>query len=155
MYNKIMQQCKKCKQTKDAKDFYPGNKSFCKKCLIERSLAWAKDHVEKIKIYNARAVAKPGYRERQTIYYRRWYAEGGKERSRHYSAIVREWQKLNPEKCEAYHLVAMAVKTGKLKKPKRCTRCNAVRRLLGHHEDYRFPLRVEWMCYSCHKKIVH
>ena len=46
-----------------------------------------------------------------------------------------------------------AVRCGRIVKPKHCSRCGIEplpHRLHGHHEDYEYPLRVEWLCAACH-----
>ncbi len=46
-----------------------------------------------------------------------------------------------------------AVQSGRIVKPKHCARCGMApprHRLHGHHEDYEYPLRVEWLCAACH-----
>lgn len=48
-------------------------------------------------------------------------------------------------------VVNAAVKAGILIKPKECQRCGSTEgRIEGHHEDYRQPLAVEWVCRRCH-----
>ena len=52
-----------------------------------------------------------------------------------------------------------AVKTGKIQKPSRCSVCGTVGsiveefRLEGHHNDYRRPLSVVWVCTRCHAEL--
>ncbi len=51
--------------------------------------------------------------------------------------------------------VANGLLLGRIVKPKCCSRCGAVpprHRLHGHHEDYEYPLRVEWLCAACHSE---
>lgn len=61
---------------------------------------------------------------------------------------------------EAQNLVMRAVLKGVLKVPAACEGCGGagkVRRdggrgIEAHHDDYNFPLRVRWLCKSCHRK---
>lgn len=49
--------------------------------------------------------------------------------------------------------VQRAVENGVLIKPSCCEGCHRrtiKRKLQGHHRDYRYPLRVIWLCQSCH-----
>ena len=46
--------------------------------------------------------------------------------------------------------VSYALKTGKLIKPEKCEKCSEIKPLQGHHEDYKKPLEVMWLCYKCH-----
>ena len=58
-----------------------------------------------------------------------------------------------------YHLVRMAVAKGKLIRPNRCERCdckpvltsNGRSKIHAHHDDYAKPLKVKWLCASCHR----
>lgn len=62
------------------------------------------------------------------------------------------WAKRHPEKIAAQRLVQKAVRTGQIKKPKRCEVCRHPRRddIVGHHDDYSQPLKVRWLCSQCH-----
>ncbi len=144
-----MRTCKECGDLKDIKDFYSNNKTCCKECHKKRVIIWKKDNPQKVKKYKA----NPDYKKRQAEYYREWYAKNGRKRTKRDRELVDLWQKLNPEKCKASALVKYAVKVGKIKKPKLCSECKLKRKLLGHHPDYRFPFKVDWLCYSCHKKL--
>ena len=154
-----MQKCKKCRKTKNIKEFYSSYKTCCKKCCIKESILWHKNHPptekdkQKQREYQKHyRIANPDYKIKQAEYYREWYAKYGRKRSRQDRELINLWQKLNPEKCRTYHLVLYAVKVGKIKKPKYCSKCRLERKLVAHHDDYKFPLKVRWLCYSCHKK---
>lgn len=57
--------------------------------------------------------------------------------------------------------VYYALITGRLKRPKRCSRCgknpgrkaNGNPKVEAHHEDHGKPLDVTWLCVDCHEKI--
>ena len=61
---------------------------------------------------------------------------------------------------EAHNLVLRAVAKGVLVNPGRCETCGGSpppRRdggssIEAHHDDYNFPLRVRWLCKSCHAR---
>lgn len=42
------------------------------------------------------------------------------------------------------------VKVGHITKPKICSICLSKTTIYAHHNDYDFPLIVEWLCSSCH-----
>lgn len=44
-----------------------------------------------------------------------------------------------------------AIRTGKIKRPVRCSVCKIKCKPQGHHEDYDKPLVVVWLCAKCHK----
>jgi len=134
-----MQKCRKCGKTKDFKEFYLSRKFVCKECLKKI-----------LRKYQAKRRATPVYKKKQAEYYRKWYAEHGRNRAENHIEIVMLWRKLNPEKCKATHLVAYALKLGKINKPSCCSSCGDERKLAAHHDDYEFPFKVRWLCYSCH-----
>jgi len=69
---------------------------------------------------------------------------------RNYSRVLetnRRWKKNNRYKINAHARVLRAIKKGKLKR-KSC-RCGK-RKVDAHHPDYKNPLRVVWLCRTCH-----
>jgi len=70
-----------------------------------------------------------------------------------------EWQRSemerHPEKVMARRLVREALKSGKLVKPTHCENCACGKELPlhAHHSDYDKPLKVTWLCQSCHVKL--
>ncbi len=48
-----------------------------------------------------------------------------------------------------------AVRAGILKRPKTCSRCKKTGKIQGHHENYKKPLDVIWLCQPCHFKEHH
>jgi hypothetical protein len=57
----------------------------------------------------------------------------------------------------ARRIVRNALLSGRLIKPRACTRCDKIQKriidLHAHHEDYSKPLEVIWLCRACHKVI--
>ena len=58
----------------------------------------------------------------------------------------------NPHKLKARYALRHAVQAGKINKPKCCQECGSKGVLDGHHDDYAKPLKVVWLCRSCHGK---
>jgi len=148
-----MQKCKKCGKEKGTEDFYLSNKSACKECLRRRTILWQRNNPGRFEKYCGNQRDNPKYRKKQAEFYREWYAKCGRNRAKNYVEAALLWKKLNPEKCKASKLVTIALKLGKLKKPKHCSNCEIERKLVAHHDNYEFPLRVRWLCYSCHQKL--
>ncbi len=66
---------------------------------------------------------------------------------------VLRWRSQRPEGPRAHKLVCAALRAGRLSKPERCEGCGrGGLRLHAHHPDYRQPLRVQWLCCSCHRQ---
>lgn len=67
------------------------------------------------------------------------------------TARRREWEMANPEKKRAHRAVAYAIKTGRLTRPRVCPGCGRDDTLIqAHHDDYSQPLKVRWLCPTCH-----
>lgn len=69
-------------------------------------------------------------------------------------ALVREWQRRNPEKLKAHQILSWAVQSKKIIRPNRCSKCNKSSSLgiiQAHHSDYSKPLDVIWLCCTCHR----
>lgn len=68
----------------------------------------------------------------------------------------KKWQLKNRLKTRAHSAVHLALKTGKLINPKMCERCgDSESRINAHHSDYKKPLKVKWLCVTCHEAVHH
>jgi hypothetical protein len=57
------------------------------------------------------------------------------------------------QKVQARLKLQRAVRSGRVIKPKNCSKCGAEEsgyRMHGHHPDYNKPYDVEWLCSRCH-----
>lgn len=134
---------------------YYNKQNTCKDCIKKRSEKWRLDNP--IKFNNSQKKYKLAHPKtfnpiRQSEYYKKWYRLNKRKRSDTYIDEIKMWQKMNPEKIKAHHIVSVAIRNNKLTKPLRCEKCGSDNKLLAHHSDYRKPLDVVWLCYSCHKK---
>lgn len=71
----------------------------------------------------------------------------------------RKWRAANPAKDrmhhDAHHAVELAVKAGKLIRPKACELCMAGGKIEAHHHlgyEQAHWLDVQWLCQMCHAK---
>jgi rubredoxin len=51
-----------------------------------------------------------------------------------------------------YKVYRNALKNKKIKKSFICEVCGSKKNTHGHHKNYRYPLKVNWLCPSCHSK---
>jgi ribosome-binding protein aMBF1 (putative translation factor) len=62
----------------------------------------------------------------------------------------RRHQLRHPVRHSARVAVARAIRAGQLQRPDSCSRCKRPCKPDSHHKDYSAPLKVEWLCHSCH-----
>ncbi len=94
-----------------------------------------------------------GCKNCQSIYYRKWYSEGGRQRATNYGDVICIWRRNHKDACRAVDVVRFAILRGDVARPLECSICGRVGRISGHHDDYGKPLEILWVCSSCHKKI--
>lgn len=56
----------------------------------------------------------------------------------------------DPRKDYARQKLIKAVHNGKIKRPEQCENCLTPCTPDGHHNNYSKPLKVSWLCKSCH-----
>lgn len=61
------------------------------------------------------------------------------------------WRLAHPDRYRAHLLVERAKRRGEIS-PGPCEICGK-RRTEAHHDDYRFPLSVRWLCRKCHVRL--
>ena len=133
-----MKECFKCHHSKPLDDFYrhprmaDGRLNKCKACT-------------RVDVRLNRAL-----RDEQYLAYDRARASRPERRAASKERVRRQ-RREQPEQDAAHRAVARALQRGELRRPDRCTACSEVRPLHAHHEDYREPLRVTWLCARCHR----
>lgn len=65
--------------------------------------------------------------------------------------ILAAFRKAHPEVDRAGNNLRYAVKTGKIVRPDGCEECHRPCKPEGAHFNYAEPLRVRWLCRSCHR----
>lgn len=160
---KICFKCK-CEKTVDnfCKDKNKQDKlnARCRSCCNLRSRQWRKEKPEQ---------ARAGYdkwvslnRKRSRGIGRKW-RENNSEWAKEYRALwvknnpdyfknnSKKWCDANPEKKKAHSIIRNAILTKKIKKLP-CAKCGTATNVEGHHEDYRKPLKVIWLCRKHHRE---
>ncbi len=148
-----MKRCKKCQELKSIDAFYKhkdmpdGFLNDCKECVKDRVRRHRAANLEKIQAYDrVRGQQADRKLDNKRRYRKRIETEEGREREKIRS---KAWQTRNKVKRSAHILLNNALKRGLLK-PKPCERCGYSGDVHGHHEDYKKPLEVVWLCKSCH-----
>lgn len=130
--------CFKCHHEKPLSEFYrhprmaDGHLNKCKACA-------------RVDVRINRAI-----RDEQYLAYDRLRAKRPDRRADQ-AARRRRYRREFPERDAAHRAVARALKSGRLRKPHACEGCGEPRSLHAHHEDYREPLNVVWLCPRCHR----
>ena len=55
-----------------------------------------------------------------------------------------------PMKYVAQSILTHALRSGNIDRPGKCQQCGIACKPEGHHCDYKWPLRVLWLCRVCH-----
>lgn len=132
--------CFKCGIEKYISLFYPhkqmadGYLGKCKECAKKDATDHRNKNINKVRDYD-RQRSKLPHRVLLNKHRAKWY------------------RKHNPVEYAAHTLLGNAVRDGKIKKPKRCSKCKRKTIIHGHHEDYYTPLKVIWVCQICHKQL--
>lgn len=132
--------CAMCREYKLLKHFHkslrmPGGvNAYCKPCIIK---------------YREKFIGPDSEQRRK---YQRFYYLKNKIKLAEYK---KQWAKNNGYKTSASLVVNGLVKKGEIIKPDSCGSCGIRgEKIHAHHPDYNFPLRILWLCKSCHQ-IVH
>lgn len=159
--------CSKCKTVKPVDRFHrdgsrpDGRQPRCKTCQQEAARRWYEANRERTREAGRRW--RKANVERVRELKRQWHA-ANREREREYKAAWREanlerereskraWRAKNPLRSRAHGIVQKAVERGALANPGRCVWCGGGERVEGHHENYRDPLTVFWLCRECHRR---
>jgi hypothetical protein len=140
-----MKFCVRCDTDKKDEDFYSKD-STCKEC---RKALVRKNRSENSEYYREydklRFKHDPKVRARHLKYQKTYSGKRSMEKSRH------KWQSQNPAKRAAHVILCNYVRDGRIIKPTCCEYCGQCKgRIHGHHNDYAYPLSVQWLCPKCH-----
>jgi hypothetical protein len=132
----VMKICSKCGKEKPFSSFSKHYRTpdklqfYCKSCERLVNKKWRDSNLG---------------RRRETI------SKWRKENSEKILEYSKKYRSENWEKVYAGNALRDAVRRGKIHKPVICSKCSGGGIIDGHHEDYSKPLRVEWLCRTCHK----
>lgn len=137
----MQKRCFKCKKIKPIDEFYThsqmadGHLNKCKKCTktYEKIRRRTPGMRERILKYDVERAKRPE-RKKQALEYQR-------NRRRNY-----------PGKDRARNAVSNALRDGRIVRGP-CEVCGG--KAQAHHEDYRRPLHVRWLCFKHHREEAH
>lgn len=67
-----------------------------------------------------------------------------------HAELARAYRLRNKGKTQAQNLLNYEIRMGRMTRGP-CEKCGTTKRVHAHHDDYREPYRVHWLCYVCHK----
>lgn len=147
-----MKRCFKCKKVKPLGKFYAHpmmSDGHLNKCIDCAKADVAARVVEKSKDPDWLAAERERHRLKQANYRKLGVATPVSKEAR------KRWAKRNPHKIKAQRQAHQAVRSGKIKRKKKCEGCGKQKRLQMHHDDYSKPLDVQFLCSGCHGKAHH
>lgn len=138
--------CSKCLEKKDISEF-GDKKALCKKCNAEESKRYYHKNKEKVKERQAK------WRNDNRDLKRKMNRESYEKHRQYYIDYMSEYRESNEHKRAAWTAVSLAVKSKTIRVPKDCQVCGVVGSVSPHHFDYSKPLKIVWVCNTCHKQI--
>ena len=113
---------------------------MCKTCHNANSATYRREHREELNVKQRRwRDLAPGSSRRASL---RYMSRNPEKRN--------EWREKTPGMGKAHDAVAKALKRGELIRPNTCEECGRIKRVQAAHYNYLEPLRVRWLCRSCH-----
>ena len=72
------------------------------------------------------------------------------KRKERQKADTKNRRALQPRKHQAHAITTMAITSKMIDRPANCQKCGIACRPEAHHDDYKWPLKVRWLCRVCH-----
>lgn len=132
--------CFKCEKILPISEFYPhpamadGHLNKCKECARLDSLQNRHKRAEYYREYDRKRATLP-------------------HRINLRKQTLTKQKLVEPEKYQARTTANNAIRDGRLARGTNCYFCGSDYRLEMHHPDYSQPLRVYWLCLTCHRKL--
>jgi hypothetical protein len=126
-------ECFKCNKIKPLSEYYKhsqmgdGHLNKCKGCTKSDVSDHRNKNIESIREYDRKR---------------------GSRQTREYQ---KEYRAKFPNKYKAHCIVNSAMRTKKLFR-QTCEQCGSTDKTHAHHDDYKQPLNVRWLCPVCHKE---
>ena len=75
------------------------------------------------------------------------------ERNRRRRACRTSYRERHPNRDKVHNMMVAAIKQGKLIQEDICEICGQEDNVEAHHQNYDKPLKVNWLCSSCHHRV--
>jgi hypothetical protein len=92
--------------------------------------------------------SKEGIKELERIKRKERYIVNAEKEKAYQKGYINRY----PDRYKATRALNNALNGGHIKKEP-CSKCGVSENVHGHHNDYKFPLEVNWLCASCHMKL--
>lgn len=145
--------CRTCGLSKPLTAFYrhkamgDGHLNKCIECVKERVRKYREANIDRVREYDRNRPNREERREKNVKRDRERYHNDTEFRDR-VLEMKKAWQARNNLKRRAHIMTGNAIKCGLLKKQP-CEVCGSIE-VDAHHEDYRFPAKVRWLCHKHH-----
>jgi hypothetical protein len=150
MQDESTKRCRKCGEEKPRSAFHKSARSSDGVQARCRSCRKMDNHESYVRHRETRAETSRAWvlanRERVAGIKRKW-REANRDSERAGSA---RWASENPERIAAHRALHAALRAGEITKPSVCQACGHGGWIVAHHYDYSRPLKVIWLCRSCH-----
>jgi hypothetical protein len=131
--------CRKCGRDLPLSEYYThkamldGHLNICKDCVKARMINYRKENIDKVRAYD---MERANTQHRKDLRY----------------AITKKRRKEVKGYQKCHNAIAKAIRRGDIKRFPYCQVCGHICRTEAHHNDYRFPFDVVWLCSSCHSQ---
>lgn len=121
-----------------------GHLNKCKECCKTHAIANREKNIDYYREYDRGRANLPHRVSARAEYIR---TEAGRMSK---AEAGRRWDENNRIAKAAHLLVSRAIEAGKLSRPGTCSSCGGECNPHAHHDDYTKPLKVRWLCVTCH-----
>lgn len=126
-----MRTCSICGKELPETEFYASKPKMCKECAKSSSRNYRYSHAEQCREYD---------KKRNQLPERKKAMEQHTSNNNH---NIEGYKK-------AHNTLLRAVESGEVERPCHCAICGKECKPNAHHNDYKEPLNVVWLCTSCH-----
>lgn len=146
-----MKTCLKCNIKKELSEFYTchtminGYLNKCKECICAGVRDNRAKNIDHYKSFDKDRAMRP-----DRVKARRDYIVTDEGKAARRKAAV-NYRNKYPTSYKAKVKFGNALRAGIIKKQHSCSICSSNKNVQAHHDDYKKPLDVRWLCSTCHR----